>query len=163
MSEVLDRIGHLSPAKQKLLQQKLRDRSGSSGIPPITPSPLRRTASRFPCSFSQQRLWFLHQMEPASPAYNVPAALRLDGPLDVAALARALTEVARRHEVLRSTFEEGRLEEDQPGPVQAVAPAAAMPLPVIDLARLPEAALAAELDRRVVEEARRPFHLAQGP
>ncbi|MFL6199516.1 MAG: amino acid adenylation domain-containing protein [Thermoanaerobaculia bacterium] len=152
MSEVLDRIGRLSPAKQKLLQQKLRERSGS-GIPPIAPSPLRGAGNRLPCSFSQQRLWFLHQMEPASPAYNVPAALRLDGRLDVAALARALTEVARRHEVLRSTFEE-----DDDGPVQAVAPAAAVPLPVIDLGALPE-----ELDRRVAEEARRPFHLAQGP
>ena len=157
MTDLLERIGRLSPEKQRLLQQKLKERS-SSKIPPIAPSPLRGTTDRFPCSFSQQRLWFLHQMDPGSAAYNVPSALRLSGPLDLHAFARALTEVARRHEVLRSTFQEG-----EDGPVQVVAAAAAVPVPEIDLSSLPEDVRAEELERRVAGEARRPFDLARGP
>src|SRR5918992_1328169 len=59
----------------------------------------------FPLSFAQQRLWFLHQMDPSSAAYNMPVAFRLSGPLDVAALGRALGEIVRRHEILRTTFD----------------------------------------------------------
>ncbi|HKV09763.1 MAG TPA: amino acid adenylation domain-containing protein [Thermoanaerobaculia bacterium] len=136
----------------------LAQERSSSQVSSLAPSPLKGTADRFPCSFSQQRLWFLHQMEPGSPAYNVPSALRLEGLLDLAALGRALTEVVRRHEVLRSTFEEG-----EEGPVQVVAPAAAVPLPRVDLASLPGEAREAELSRLVAEEARRPFDLARGP
>jgi amino acid adenylation domain-containing protein len=157
MSDVLDRVGRLSPAKQKLLQQKLLERS-TSKVPPIAPSPLRGTSDRFPCSFSQQRLWFLHEMDPESPAYNVPSALRLLGPLDRGALARALTEVVRRHEVLRSTFAAG-----EEGPLQVVSTPAPVALPEIDLGGLRGEALTAELDRRLGEEARRPFDLALGP
>src|SRR4051794_3093162 len=58
----------------------------------------------FPASFAQQRLWFLDQLDPGSAAYNMTGALRLRGPLDVAAAERVLTEVVRRHEVLRTTF-----------------------------------------------------------
>jgi amino acid adenylation domain-containing protein/non-ribosomal peptide synthase protein (TIGR01720 family) len=58
-----------------------------------------------PLSFAQERLWFLHQLddEPGS-AYNVAAALRLRGALDVAALERALSAIVSRHEVLRARF-----------------------------------------------------------
>jgi amino acid adenylation domain-containing protein len=157
VTDVLERIGRLSPEKQRLLQEKLKERS-SSKVSSLAPSPLRGKTDRFPCSFSQQRLWFLHQMEPGSPAYNVPSALRLEGPLGISALARALTEVARRHEVLRSTFEEG-----DEGPVQVVAPVAAVPLPRIDLSALPGEARESELSRLAAEEARRPFDLARGP
>src|SRR5215218_5298337 len=58
----------------------------------------------FPASFSQQRLWFLDQLEPGTALYNVPSALRLTGRLDVAALRRTLNEIVSRHEVLRTTF-----------------------------------------------------------
>src|SRR5918994_6812467 len=85
-------------------------------------APAEEDAFIFPLSFAQQRLWFLHRLDPASPAYNIPAALRLRGRLDVAALQRSLAEIARRHEALRTTFAEmdGR-------PVQVVAPAGAIP------------------------------------
>jgi amino acid adenylation domain-containing protein len=159
MSEALARVGRLSLAKQKLLQQKLRE-SSASRLPPLGASPLRPGATRFPCSFSQQRLCFLHLLEPLAAAYNLPVALRLDGPLDRGALGGALAEVVRRHEVLRTTYEEG-----EDGPLQAVAPPAGarVPLPVVDLRGLPAARRGAELAMRLDEAARRPFDLARGP
>ena len=63
-----------------------------------------RAARAFPLSFAQQRLWFLDQLEPGSPLYNIPAALRVEGPLDAGVLARCLGEIERRHESLRTVF-----------------------------------------------------------
>ena len=57
-----------------------------------------------PLSFAQQRLWFLDQYEPDKPFYNIPFALRLSGPLNVAALDQSVNEIIRRHEALRTTF-----------------------------------------------------------
>ena len=77
---------------------------GEAGVvaPPLLPLADR---SRLPLSFAQQRLWFLDQLEPGSTAYNMPIALRLRGPLDVAALEQSFSEVVRRHEVLRTRIE----------------------------------------------------------
>ncbi|HEX6751658.1 MAG TPA: amino acid adenylation domain-containing protein [Longimicrobium sp.] len=74
---------------------------------PVVPHPPLRPVLReqpLPLSFAQQRLWFLHQMEPESPFYNIPAAVRLAGALDADSLRRALAEIVRRHEALRTTF-----------------------------------------------------------
>ncbi len=111
-----------------------------------------------PLSFAQERLWFLDQLEPGSPAYNMPGGLRLAGPLDARALAAALSEIVRRHETLRTSFPAVAGQ-----PVQRVAPPAAVPLPVLDLAALPEEARRDELRRLAAEEARRSFDLATGP
>ena len=70
-------------------------------VPPIAPVP---PGGRLAPSFAQSRLWFLDQLEPGSPLYNLPAAVRLDGELGRGALAAALGEMVRRHEVLRTTF-----------------------------------------------------------
>src|SRR5258707_11285016 len=88
----------------------------------------------FPTSYSQQRLWFLDQLQPGSAAYNVPHAARLQGPLDAAVLERALAEVVARHESLRTTFAS-----EAGVPVQMVAPALSVPLPLDDLSALPAA------------------------
>ena len=82
----------------------------------------------FPASFAQQRLWLIHQLEPDDPSYNVPTVLRLEGSLNVDALQRALDEVVRRHEVLRTTFE---IVND--GPAQIIHPQLRIPIDVIDL------------------------------
>ncbi|HKI03363.1 MAG TPA: amino acid adenylation domain-containing protein, partial [Thermoanaerobaculia bacterium] len=111
-----------------------------------------------PLSFAQERLWFLHRLQPESPAYNIPMALRAEGPLDPSRLARALSEVARRHEVLRTVFAERG-----GGPVQVVLPPAAVPLPAVDLGALPEARREPEARRLAAEEAARPFDLGGGP
>jgi natural product biosynthesis luciferase-like monooxygenase protein/amino acid adenylation domain-containing protein/non-ribosomal peptide synthase protein (TIGR01720 family) len=109
-----------------------------------------------PLSFAQQRLWYLDRLEPGNVAYNNPSALRLNGRLDVAALERALNEVVRRHEALRTTF---ALEDS--GPVQRIASSLVIPLETTRLEAEGdrEAAIAGWLR----EEARRPFDLAAGP
>src|SRR5205823_13535648 len=63
-----------------------------------------KTAFRFPASYAQQRLWFIAQMFPGGSAYNMPVAVRIQGPLDVDALHTSFQEIAARHEVLRTTF-----------------------------------------------------------
>ncbi|HYW12347.1 MAG TPA: amino acid adenylation domain-containing protein, partial [Longimicrobium sp.] len=112
----------------------------------------------FPLSFAQQRLWFLDQLEPGTALYNMPANLRLAGALDVAVLERALTEVVRRHEALRTVF---RLFGEAPR--QVVLPPAPVPLPRTDLSHLPEDARTAALRERMAQEAARPFDLDAGP
>jgi amino acid adenylation domain-containing protein len=125
----------------------------------VTPPLMRITrTSQMPLSFAQQRLWFLQQLEPESAFYHCPAALRLSGPLDVAVLAQTLTEIIRRHEVLRTSFPE-----HQGRPVQVIAPAVKFTLPVTDLTGL-GATKRESIARRLAEaEAERPFDLSSGP
>ncbi|HEX7242141.1 MAG TPA: condensation domain-containing protein, partial [Longimicrobiaceae bacterium] len=132
----------------------LRDGSGP-GAPPLVPVPRDRP---LPASFAQRRLWLIDRMEPGSAAYNLPAALRLRGVLDVRALERALGETVRRHEALRTTFAEAGGE-----PVQTVHEPAAVALPAADLRHLPAGAREREALRLATEEALRPFDLAAGP
>src|SRR5436309_729912 len=97
-SETLTRrLAHLSPAQRALVEKRLRGGSSSAGRPQIA----RRDDEQklIPLSFAQQRLWLMDQLMPGTPAYNVPSALRLKGRLNVAVLARTLTEIVRRHEV----------------------------------------------------------------
>jgi amino acid adenylation domain-containing protein len=128
-----------------------------AAAPPIVALP--RAAAGDPLSFAQKRLWFLHRLDPESPAYNVPGALRLRGRLDPAALAAALAEIVRRHEALRTVFHEA------PGePVQVVLPPPTRAeLPLIDLAGLPGSARRAEAERLLDAEGQRPFDLERGP
>src|SRR6185503_8910097 len=109
-------------------------------------------------SYAQQRLWFLDQLEPDSPFYNVPASIYLKGELDSDALAQSLSEIARRHEVLRTSFPsvDGQ-------PVQLIALPAPMSLPVIDLQTLTEESRAAVVRQLAIDDATRPFDLAHGP
>jgi amino acid adenylation domain-containing protein len=123
--------------------------------PPLVPVP---RGGGLPLSFAQQRLWFLHQLDPAAASYHIPGALHLAGRLDAGALARTLRAVADRHEALRTTFALAGEE-----PVQRIAAAADLRMPVLDLAALPEGARRAEADRLAVAEGRRPFDLGRGP
>jgi len=111
-----------------------------------------------PLSFAQQRLWFLDQLEPGSPLYNLPAAVRLTGALDADVLARCFVEVVRRHEPLRTTFLPGEGE-----PVQLIHPEGAVPLARVDLGALDAAGREAEVTRHAHQEALRPFDLVHGP
>jgi non-ribosomal peptide synthetase component F/acyl carrier protein len=120
--------------------------------PPIRPAPRDR---ELPLSFAQQRLWFFHQLEPDNPVYNIPIAVQLSGALDVVSLERALGEIVRRHEVLRTSYTTGGGE-----PVQKIHPEARLELPVTDLSATPESELRDEVERRAREEARRTFDLA---
>jgi hypothetical protein len=118
----------------------------------------RSNRETFPLSYAQQRLWFLNQLEPDSSFYNVPAAVRLTGPLNVPALEGALGEIVRRHEVLRTTFPAINGQ-----PLQAVSPAGLFSLSVVDLTELPEAEREARARKVASLEARRPFNLISGP
>ena len=124
-------------------------------LPPIEPAPRDRD---LPLSFSQQRLWLSEQLSPGGAAHNLPLALRLSGELKGEALGRTLTEVARRHEALRTTFEKA-----DGGPIQVVHPARPPKIALVDLSRLPERARDAELRRLMREEAAEPFDLGRGP
>ncbi len=140
------------------------DAAGASEAAPRGPADLaapplvRRGTRTAPLSFAQERLWFLDQLEPESPVYNLPAALRLAGALDPAALRRAIADVVARHEALRTTFRSvgGEL-------VQEIGPPLPFTLPAIDLAGLGAPARAAEALRLARAEALRPFSLARGP
>jgi non-ribosomal peptide synthetase component F len=123
--------------------------------------PRIRRASRegaLPLSYAQQRLWFLDQMEPGKAFYNIPAAVRIEGPLKVHALEQCLNEIIRRHEALRTTFPEG-----QANPTQVIAPDGSVTIQVTDLQRLSEAEAEVEAMRLATAEAQRNFNLAQGP
>jgi aryl carrier-like protein len=118
----------------------------------------RQPGEVVPLSFSQQRLWFLDQLERDAHPYNTLSAFRLAGDLDVPALAASFSAIVGRHEALRTIFPtmDG-------GPVQEVLPPAPVPLPVIDLAALPEPARLPETHRLAQDEARRSYQLDRGP
>ncbi|MBW4563379.1 MAG: amino acid adenylation domain-containing protein [Mojavia pulchra JT2-VF2] len=119
----------------------------------------------FPLSFSQQRLWFLDQLIPNSPIYNIPGAVQFHGRLDRVALEKSFNEIVRRHEILRTTF---AIVDGQP--VQAVASVEEnftlrhyYLLQEINLNHLSEPNRQLEVERVATAEAQRPFNLAQGP
>ncbi len=132
-------------------------RQAAAGLDVSPIEPVTRN-QELPLSFAQQRLWFLDQLEPYSPLYNIPAATRFSGPLDIAALEWSLNEIVRRHESLRTTFQtiDGR-------PAQVISPELTLTLPVMDLASLPAVEREAEALRLATDEARQPFDLAHGP
>src|SRR5215212_3307515 len=109
-------------------------------------------------SFAQQRLWLLQQLEPEDTSYNIHRAIRVKGSLDAGALQKALGAIVARQEALRTTFAvvDG-------SPLQVIAPALDVPLPVEDLSSLPGAGLEEAVQRRVHEAARKPFDLERGP
>lgn len=145
------------PTVRSLIEEVEKLSRGEGGL---APPPIRRISrdGELALSFAQQRLWFLDQLEPASPFYNNPMALRLRGPLDVEVLNRCLNIVVERHEALRTTFETS-----QGRPVQIVSPSLTLPLPVDDLGHLPADEREAEARRLAGEEASLPFDLARGP
>jgi amino acid adenylation domain-containing protein len=123
--------------------------------PAVVPVPRDQA---LPLSFAQQRLWFIDQLEPDSSAYNCSGALRLTGSLRIDVLTRTLTEIVRRHEMLRTTFAsvDGR-------PVQVVHSPFALPLPVTRVHAATGDERESEVRRLFQEEARARFDLQRGP
>ena len=161
MNEFASRLASLSPAKRALLQ-KLQKSAAAENLDSADgwkkrPIPRRPEGLAPPLSFAQQRLWFLDRLEGPSATYNMPNAVRLDGPLDLPAFEAVFREIVRRHEALRTNF----VERDGV-PVQIIHDAeAAWTLPLVDFQPLPEAEREAELHRLAEREARRPFDLAR--
>lgn len=134
------------------------ERLGRGTLPAILPVVRRERCGRAPLSFAQQRLWFMDRMEPGGRSYNLPAAVRLEGQLDVAALENSLREIVSRHESLRTTF---ALVGGQP--VQVIAPTLPVTLAVVELGYLGAEDREVEALRLAGDEARAPFDLSVGP
>ena len=145
-----------SPTVAELSSQieAIRQAGSEVQLPAIKPVPRDQELL---LSFGQQRLWLLAQLEEQSTTYNEPAAVRLSGPLNQAALEQSLREVVRRHEVLRTTF---KLVNGSP--VQIIAPQPTLTLPVVTLESLLEEEQATEVQRLVTREQELPFDLATG-
>jgi hypothetical protein len=148
------RLSNLSPAKRALLELRLKEKSLESSVSPIVPR--RSTRDNAPLSFEQERLWFLHQLEPESPAYNESRALRLTGPLNVEALERTLDAIIQRHETLRTTFVmiDGI-------PMQRIAERCDIEVPLIDLKTINENERDTQARRLIDETICRPFDLSK--
>ncbi|WP_437305951.1 amino acid adenylation domain-containing protein [Sorangium sp. So ce388] len=145
--DVDQRLGHPAGASANVAL--------ATGAPPIVPAPRQ---GPLPLSFAQQRLWFLSQLEPDSAGYNMTAAVRVEGALDVALLRESLAALVRRHESLRTTFGVASGE-----PVQVIDPEGAPAFEVVDLSAAPAAEQGASVQRLAEGRAERPFDLGRGP
>lgn len=136
---------NLTPAqKRALLEQLLRKKAAEP--------------QAYPLSFAQQRLWFLDQLSPGNPAYNIPSGIRLRGRLNVEVMERALSEIVSRHASLRTIFRAA-----DGVPQQLVMPTMKLPVALADLSPLPVDEREQEALRRAADEAHQPFDLATGP
>ena len=124
------------------------------------PLPPRRSAgvTAFPLSYAQHALWFLDRLEPGNLANNRPVALRLIGVLDIPALEKSIDAIVNRHEALRTIYP--IVDES---PMQVIAPAQPFSLQILDLRASPVSERDARARELAIEEARRPFDLAEGP
>ncbi|HKI01528.1 MAG TPA: HAD-IIIC family phosphatase, partial [Thermoanaerobaculia bacterium] len=150
-------LAKLSPEQLELLQIRLQGMARKEGAPQRAPiRRLPREAAAFELSFLQNRYCFLQQLDPGTP-YNVATGVRLRGDLDVRAFTRALAEVVRRHEALRTRFVFG----DRP--MQVIDPAPRLEIPMVDLEGLPAGPRQAAADQIGAAEARQLFDLSRGP
>jgi amino acid adenylation domain-containing protein len=113
---------------------------------------------KLPLSFAQARLWFVAQLEPDSPDYNIPTPVRLQGKLNVAALEQSFNEIIRRHEILRTSFATVDGE-----PTQVIASSLKLNLPIIDLQELPKTEQKNKIEQLIAEEALEVFDLTKLP
>jgi len=143
-------VAGLSARVEELLKSDSR-----TVTPPVAPVPRDRV---IPASFSQQRLWFLREIDPGSTAYNISSAFFICGPLESGTLEAALNAVIARHEILRTIFHvvDG-------APVQNILPSLELKLPVTDLEALPEGMREDKAREIALEEACKPFDLRSGP
>ncbi|MEO1480354.1 MAG: condensation domain-containing protein, partial [Bacteroidota bacterium] len=136
--------------------ERLRRSGAATDRPALKPRALSGEELT-PLSFAQERLWILHQMAPDSIAYNLPVALRLDGPLSVERLRKSFAQVFARHETLRSRFVEG------PSGAHVVVVEDEPVLPVVDLTGLDASRRESVALDLALGEARLPFDLEADP
>ena len=153
MTDVAGRLAGLSREERALLFERLREKRERETE--AAPPPLPRNGDP-PLSFAQQRLWFLDRLMPGNPFYNLSGGGRLTGLLEVGTLRRALWEVVRRHETLRTGFAEA-----DGTPVQRIAPEPDLEVPVVDLSGLVPEEREAEILHLAAERAREPFDLTR--
>ncbi|HEY0606847.1 MAG TPA: amino acid adenylation domain-containing protein, partial [Herpetosiphonaceae bacterium] len=146
-----------APVVAELAARLTSHQQAEQGLPIV---PLRQypRSDHLPLSFAQQRLWFLEHLQPHSPMYLIPLAVRLRGRLDLAVLERSLTTILERHEVLRTTFAAENGE-----PFQVIAEPQPLTLQIVDRTTLAEQEREAEIQRYVLAETQQPLDLEQGP
>ncbi|HEY1352294.1 MAG TPA: amino acid adenylation domain-containing protein [Ktedonobacteraceae bacterium] len=146
-----------TPTITGLAQRIEQVQSSARNAQTLPIAPIERSGP-LPLSFTQQRLWFLDQWEPDNPFFNISRSLALHGPLVVTVWEESLHQIIQRHEALRTNIValRGR-------PMQVIAAALALTLPVLDLSTLAAQAREAEIQRLTRAEARRPFDLSQDP
>ncbi len=146
-----------SPTVAQLDQTIIQLRNTNNGLtlPPIQP---RTETKQLPLSWAQERLWFLNQLEGKSATYNIPAAVRISGKLDINALQQALSSIVKRHEVLRTSFqiENGK-------PIQVIDPEATVNIIEVDLQQLETTKRENLVIEQVQLEATTPFYLENAP
>ncbi|HEY3580422.1 MAG TPA: amino acid adenylation domain-containing protein, partial [Pyrinomonadaceae bacterium] len=156
MSKLSEQIADLTPQQRDLLVlllgRKKREEAARSRIAPVS-----RSSDTFPLSFAQQRLWFLNQLQQDSAVYNVSGGVRMEGPLSVVALERALNEVVLRHEALRTTIRQIDGE-----PVQVVNSPHGFHLTKFDLRNVPQSQRETEAQLLLTIEARKVFNVEGG-
>jgi amino acid adenylation domain-containing protein len=138
------------------LARALTEAKGSSGsIPRLEAT---QTGDAFPMTFAQEQLWFLDQVAPGSPVYNMVDVIPFTGRYDAQAMRRAMNELMRRHEVLRTSFLDldGR-------PMQVVSPTIELEIPDVDLTSLSAPEREREWTRLVHEQGRKPFDFTKAP
>jgi amino acid adenylation domain-containing protein len=148
-------LAGLALEQRRALELRLLERRAAQAAPSIEP---RQGECELPLSFAQQRLWFMHQLDPRDCGYNLQRVLRVRGPLDVPRLRRALEVVQERHEALRTSFPatDGR-------PRQAIAPPGPLALQVSDLTNADPAVREARLREVLAAAVGTPFDLTAGP
>ncbi|VEP13357.1 Amino acid adenylation protein (modular protein) [Hyella patelloides LEGE 07179] len=140
--------------EQVLTQQKYAS-DRLLNLPPIQP---RNQTSQIPLSYAQERLWFLEQLEGQSDRYVMPKCMRICGDLDINALHHSLSEIVRRHKVLRTSFksEDGR-------PIQIINPEATINMNLVDLQQLEAREREIVLYQHIQQEYTTPFNLEKAP
>ncbi|MBW4673831.1 MAG: amino acid adenylation domain-containing protein [Desmonostoc geniculatum HA4340-LM1] len=111
-----------------------------------------------PLSFAQKRLWFLEQLERGSSTYNMPAAVYLNGPLDIHALEQTFKELSQHQEVLRTSFKKVNGH-----PVQVIASSVSISIPIIDLSEISPEKQFVKVQQSILQEAQQPFDLTKSP
>ncbi len=134
-----------------------RERVGTVTAPPLVAGGWTAGEPQ-PLSFTQERLWFLDQLDPGTATYNLPVSVRLLGRVDVPLLHASLREIVRRHAALRTAFVTR-----QGSPAQVVSPEPRLELPVADLSALPEEARERAVRDAVAAHSSAPFYLSRGP
>jgi amino acid adenylation domain-containing protein len=156
--ELIDQVQRNKDAIIEFLKQE-REANLSTVSAQKTPRDMIPRVSRdidIPLSFSQESLWFLEQLNPGTSAYNIPLRIRIAASMDTGVLRRSLDEILRRHEALRTRF---RIVGGSP--IQAISPAGAAPLTVIDLSNQAAAQRSGELEKLCVREAAKAFQIDQ--
>ncbi len=148
MSDLQNRLKKLTPEQRAILEKKLREKALKKTEE--NKIQLRKDMDKYPMSYEQERLWFLNQLNPDSAFYNMPAALKITGKLNIGILENSLREIITKHQILSAKYIN-----DKNGPKQELIP--------IDFKLTAESIDREELEEVINQEANLPFDLLEGP